>query len=58
MIDPAVFQVSFPQASANRTESQLPLSVILSTNVWMCRAAAVYNEFTRIAVHGRERHYG
>ena len=49
MIDPAVFQVHTPGASDTRTESQLPLSPIQSTNVWMCRAAVLYNEFTRIA---------
>ncbi len=48
MIDPAVFRVRTP-ASATRTESQLPLSAIQSRNVWMCRAAVLYNGFIRIA---------
>ncbi len=49
MIYPAVFREFIPRASATRTESQLPLSTIRSTNVWMRGAAVLYNKFTRIA---------
>jgi hypothetical protein len=41
-----IFSSSSSRASATRTESQLSLSAIESTNVWMWRAAVPYNEMT------------
>jgi hypothetical protein len=57
MIDPAEFWVQTP-AFATRTESQLPLSPIWSTNVWMLRAAVLYNEFTQIEAFMDGRNHG
>ncbi len=58
MIAPRCVSSSDPEPLATRTESQLPLSPMQSTNVWMHRATVLYNEITRIEAFTDGRDHG